>query len=95
MAQSRSSGAAPVEEAGQHVAVEVNEPEGCGVALADVVNDVNVECPLVRASSTCRVYKHKSFPRADSPNALTSITLSSLSTSAGACPPRVSVASRP
>jgi len=46
-------------------------------------------------SSTCRVSNHKSLPRAESPNALTSITRPSLSTSAGVCRPRVSVASRP
>ena len=54
----------PFEEASQHVAVKVNESEGGGVALADVVDNIEVE-PTVRArlinlaglltTSRCRV----------------------------------------
>jgi hypothetical protein len=78
----------PLDEAGQDVAVKVNESEGSGgVALADVVDKIEGEV-TVRAhlTSLTRVSNHKSLPRADSPNALTSITRSSLSTSAGAYP---------
>jgi hypothetical protein len=43
MARSRRSVAVPFEEAGQQVAVKVDESEGGGVALADVVDNIEVE----------------------------------------------------
>jgi hypothetical protein len=51
------------------------------------LSTIEVEVTVrARLTSLTRVSNHKSLPRADSPNALTSITRSSLSTSAGAYP---------